>query len=98
MGAQVVLDASADAEHRLPDVIGSKTGDLRNWLRERRRTGDDVFFPADSSSDKRPESALAGLEMKQQIERQRVRLPLNVGIDSGGFQERMAVVIEVIEL
>src|SRR5208283_3572060 len=62
---QTELHASADAEDDFPDVIRSEAGDLRNRLRERLRTGDDIFLRAGTSGDKGPQTMFARLEVEQ---------------------------------
>ena len=53
---QTVLHPSADAEDDFPYIIRGETGDLRNRLRERFRTGDDIFLRAGTSGEKGPQT------------------------------------------
>ena len=69
-----------------------------NRLGKRLRAGDDVFLPAGASLQKRPPTTLARFEVKQQVAGQRVGIPLDIGPYAGGLEERVAVVIKVLEL
>src|SRR5580692_7140753 len=95
---QTDLHASAGTEDDLPYIVRCEAGDLRNRLRKRRRTGDDIFLRSRASGEERPPTMLARLEVEQQPARQRVRIALYVGFHSGGLQVRVAVVIEVVKL
>jgi len=60
--------------------------------------GDDIVFCADRAGEKRPPAVVALSEVKKQTHRQRVGIALDVGVDAGGSQKRVTVVIEVVEL
>src|ERR1017187_2666858 len=62
---QTELHASAGAEDDFPYIVRGETGDLRNRLWKRRWTGDDIFFRAGTSGEKRPQTTLALLEVEQ---------------------------------
>jgi hypothetical protein len=62
---QTELHASAGAEDDFPYIVRGETGDLRNRLWKRRWTGDDIFFRAGTSGEKRPQTMLALLEVEQ---------------------------------
>ena len=55
---QTELHASADAEDDFPYIIRSEAGDLRNRLRERLRTGNDIFLRAGTSGEKGPQTMI----------------------------------------
>jgi len=57
-----------------------------------------VAFGPCASCDKRPEPAPARLEVEQRFDGERVRLSLNVGLDSSAFNKRVAVVVQITEL
>jgi len=92
------LHAPAGAEDHLPHVVRGEGGDLRNRLRIRFRAGDDVLLPARASFQERPPTVLARPEVEQQIAGQRVGVPLDIGFDAGGIEERVAVMVKVLKL
>src|ERR1039458_4934397 len=87
------LYASADAEDDLPYIVRGEAGDLRNWLWERLWTGDYIFLRARTPCEKRPQTAFAWLEVKEQLARQSVRLTLYIGFHARSLKVRVAVVI-----
>ena len=95
---QPVRYAAAGREDDLPNIVGGKGRDGRNWLRERLRTRDDVAFCARAARDKRPKTIASRPEIKQGFQRYGVRLTLNINFRPGSLKERVTVVIQVAKL
>ena len=78
-----VLGSSAQVENDLPYIVGGEGGNL--WRRLRKWCWPSDHITLRSASDKGPPSPIWLLEMDPEVERQRLRLALDIGSDTGCF-------------